>query len=332
MAKARAPFERAPRNRETEVHLMGWFVARLLPLIVLWVGAALVALSSCAPRERTFDSERAYQHLLRQVEMGPRVPGTPGHARTLEVLLNHLEATADRVSTHRFREVSALDSSHVEYVSAIGVFNERAKKRILFGAHWDTRPFADRDPDPKKRNEPVPGANDGGSGVAVLLELASALRARPPQIGVDLVFFDAEDSGIEHRPETYARGSRRFVAENPGYRPSFAVILDMVGRRGTKIPKEGNSFALAGPLVESVWAIGRRSGITALLDSVGPAVMDDHIPFLSVGIPAIDLIDLSDPAWHTTGDLPENCSPEALAEMGELVLAIIRAAEEEDVR
>ena len=295
----------------------------------LLLGVAFLAFLSCAARERTFDGERAYQHLLRQVEMGPRVPGTEGHRRTLQYLLDHLEKTADRVSTHRFQEISALDSSAVEYTSAIGVFNEKASRRILFGAHWDTRPFADRDPDPAKRKSPVPGANDGGSGVAVLLEVASALKALSPRIGVDLVFFDGEDSGVEGRSETYSRGSRRFVEDNPEYRPAFAVILDMVGRKETRIPKEGNSVALAAPLVESVWAIAKRSGVTVLLDSVGPAVMDDHIPFLAAGIPAVDLIDLSDPAWHTTFDLPESCGTEPLAELGTLVLSLVRAAEEE---
>jgi Zn-dependent M28 family amino/carboxypeptidase len=265
--------------------------------------------------------------LVSQVDLGPRIPGSEGHRRTYDLIRTHLEGAADRITEHSFTDVSPIDSSSIEIRSIIGVFNENSSRRVLFGAHWDTRPFADEETDPEKRKLPVPGANDGGSGVAVLLEIASQLHERPPEIGVDLAFFDGEDQGVHDVPRSFALGSQRFVKDYPQYRPAFVVILDMIGREGTSIPREGNSMIASRLLVDRIWEIGRLSGCSVLVDSVGPPVFDDHIAFLEAGIPAVDLIDLADPAWHTTADLPERCSPRSLGEVGRLVLEIIRNAE-----
>jgi Zn-dependent M28 family amino/carboxypeptidase len=277
--------------------------------------------------EREFDEARAFRHLVHQVEMGPRAPGYPGHGQALDYFRSHLESRADRVFLHRFEVTSPLDSSVVELQTVVAVFNPDSPTRILFGAHWDTRPVADQETDEALRQLPVPGANDGASGVAVLLEVATALAARSPKIGVDLALFDGEDLGRPAEAETYALGSARFVEDHPDYRPVFMVNLDMVGRKGTRIPKESHSVLGAAWLVERLWAIGREIGTTVLVDSIGPPVFDDHIAFLRAGIPAVDLIDFQDPNWHTTHDLPEACAPESLGEVGRLVLAIVRDAE-----
>ena len=232
------------------------------------------------------------------------------------------------MSIHAFETVLPLDSTRVTLQTVVAVFNPGSTSRILFGAHWDTRPVADSEEDESLRVLPVPGANDGASGVAVLLEVATALATVPPEVGVDLVLFDGEDAGIHEQPETFALGSARFVEDHPTYRPALVVILDMVGKRGLKIPKEQYSVAGAAPVVERVWQLGRDLGLTVLADTLGPPVYDDHIAFLRAGIPAIDLIDLDDPHWHTTRDLPENCAPESLDEVGRLVLEIVRMAEE----
>jgi Zn-dependent M28 family amino/carboxypeptidase len=282
-------------------------------------------LAGCGDRE--FDEARSFRHLVAQVEIGPRVSGTPGHARALESYRAHLEPLADRVFVHEFDAVSPLDSSVVSFKNVVAVFRPDSPTRVLFSAHWDTRPVSDQDPDPARRGDPVPGANDGASGVAVLLEVATALAARPPAIGVDLVLFDGEDQGRPSEPETYALGSQEFVRAHPEYRPAFVVNLDMVGRKGLRIPKEPHSVVGAAWLVERVWAAGRDIGSTVLVDSLGPPVFDDHVAFLRAGIPAVDLIDLRDPNWHTTADLPEACAPESLGEVGRLVLAVLRDAE-----
>jgi hypothetical protein len=290
------------------------------------LGVVLLA-AGCGAPERRFDAERAYGHLVTQVEIGPRAPGTDGHARGAAYLRSHLEATADRVSAHRFHAISPLDSTSLDLTNLVAVFTEDAPKRILFGAHWDTRVRSDEEEDEALRNRPVPGANDGASGVAVLLELATALAEHPPGVGVDLVLFDGEDQGVEADPDSWALGSQAFVRDHPAYRPAFVVVIDMVGRTGTRIPREAHSVLAAGPLVEAVWAAGRDLGLTVLADSLGGPVVDDHIPFLRAGIPAIDLIDLEDPDWHTTRDLPGNCSPEPLGEIGALLLELIARAE-----
>jgi len=291
--------------------------------------AAVGILWGCSPAPRNFDESRAFEHLVSQVNLGPRIPGSEGHRKTYELIHSHLEFNADRITEHSFTDVSPIDSSMIEIRSLIGVFNEESSRRVLFGAHWDTRPIADEETDEEKRKLPVPGANDGGSGVAVLMEIASQLRERPPAIGVDLAFFDGEDQGIHGSPRSFALGSQRFVKDYPQYRPAFVVILDMVGREGTSIPREGNSMIASAPFVDRIWEIGRLSGCSVLADSTGPPVFDDHIAFLEAGIPAVDLIDVSDPAWHTTGDLPERCSPQSLGEVGRLVLEIIRNAEQD---
>jgi Zn-dependent M28 family amino/carboxypeptidase len=265
---------------------------------------------------------------VRQVEIGPRIPGSEGHRETLEYLQAHLKDRADQVSLHRFRVLSPLDSTELDLANVIAVFNPDSPVRLCFGAHWDTRPIADQEEDEALRTLPVPGANDGASGVAVLLELAEQLRTVPPTIGVDLLFFDGEDSGRVHEAETFALGSQRFVADFPLYRPQLVVILDMVGRRGTRIAREGNSALAAPAAVENLWALGRELGVTVLADSTGEAMFDDHIPFLQAGIPAVDLIDPSDPSWHTTRDLPDGCAPESLEGVGRLVLGLIRQTEQ----
>jgi Zn-dependent M28 family amino/carboxypeptidase len=273
------------------------------------------------------DGEDCLALVRTQVAAGPRVPGTAGHRETEALIIRHLEATAEVVRVHSFQIISPWDSSEVVLRNILGVFRPESPVRILLGAHWDTRPGADREEDPARRHLPVPGANDGASGTAVLLEVARALADQPPSIGVDLVFFDGEDLGLDGQAETFALGSAGFVRDHPSYRPAFALIVDMVGRAGTRIPREALSAASAGALVEWVWRIGREAGVSVMADSLGGPVYDDHVAFLRAGVPALDLVDLADPAWHTTDDLPANCSPLALEETARWVLAVIAEAE-----
>jgi hypothetical protein len=289
----------------------------------------LLLVAGCGDGERVFDAERAFGHLEAQVALGSRAPGTPGHVAGRDYIVERLEGKADRVFLHPFEAVVPLDSTRAELWNVGASFAEDEPYRICFGAHWDTRPRADQEEDPALAAQPVPGANDGASGVAVLLEVAEALAASPPKVGVDLLFFDLEDAGVSGgSPESWAIGSRRFVADHPQYRPAFVVIVDMVGRKGTRIGKEENSVVAAGPLVEAVWRTGRELGLTILSDSLAAPVYDDHIPFLEARIPAVDLIDFDDPDWHTTRDLPANCGPEPLGEVGRLLLALVAQAEE----
>lgn len=277
----------------------------------------------------SFDEKRAFQHLLAQCGFGPRVPGSESHKRCLEYIVRNLEETLPQVSGHSFKYESAflglIEGTNIW--AGVPPARKDTTTRVLLCAHWDTRPMADRDPDPLKRGLGVPGANDGASGVAVLLEAARILGRIPPPVGVDIVLFDMEDMGglppLSAMQDPFCVGSSRFVRDHPEFRPEFGILLDMVGKKNLRIPKEALSLERAAHVVEKLWSIARRLGIRAFSEEVGPAVLDDHVPFLERGIPVINLIDMDYPAWHTLQDTPERCSPQSLKEVGEVVLGVI---------
>ncbi|MDQ7051613.1 MAG: M28 family peptidase [candidate division KSB1 bacterium] len=191
-------------------------------------------------------------------------------------------------------------------------------------AHWDSRPWADQDPDSANHNKPVPGANDGASGVAVLLEIARVLKQNPPPVGVDIVLFDGEDLGSEGYPDTYAAGAQYFAQKKSvHYAPYLGILLDMIGDRELQIYREANSVRYAPAVVDLVWNYAARLGISNFYNPVRHEVFDDHVPLLNVGIPCIDLIDFDYPYWHTVHDTPDKCSPESLEKVGRVVLAVI---------
>jgi hypothetical protein len=301
----------------------------MLAGLLLCIGVVWLFTSRSTPR---FEGTRAFGHLLRQCEFGPRNPGSEGHRQCLGYLTAELEKSCEAVRHETFSYVSKRDPSRTHegtnvVASARGTRGE--ERRIMLCAHWDTRPFADRDPDPANRHRPIVGANDGASGVGVLLEMARLLKERPPAVSVDIVLFDLEDMGTDsalvdpRSRDPFCIGSRHFATSNPSYRPLFGILLDMVGKRDLRIRKEAHSLAHAPQIVEKVWAAARRLGATAFLDERGPAVEDDHLPFLQRGIPVIDLIDLDYPFWHTLQDTPDKCSPESLQQVGDVLVEVI---------
>jgi len=270
-----------------------------------------------------FDKERSFEYLKAQCRFGPRNPGSVGHKTCLEFLVNELEKSADRVIRQPFFYADPSTQKTYCLTNVIASFG-KGKDGVLFCAHWDTRPWADRDPNPENRNKPILGANDGASGVAVLLEVARILKEHPPSCRVELVLFDGEDSGTNGLAETWCLGSRYF-AQNKKRRdhPRYAVLLDMVGDRDLSLPVEGNSIKFAPDLVHRVWANAERLHLTAFNRSFGPEVIDDHLELLNVGIPAIDIIDFDYPDWHTLQDTEDKCSPESLEAVGTLLLHLI---------
>ena len=299
--------------------------------VAVFVAALVLAWWTLGDSRPAFDAERAYADVLRQVEFGPRIPGTPGHDAARAYFVETLGQLADRVLE---QPVSATvgDSVVVNGTNIVASFNlsPDVRKRIMLAAHWDTRPRADRDPDSSRHHEPVPGANDGASGVAVLLEMARLLHATPPDVGVDLVLFDLEDLGDYATDDTtasrtpFALGSAAFVQNNPTYRPTYGILLDMVGDEDLRIAKEGYSQAYARPIVEKVWAAAERVGADAFVDAPGGAVEDDHLPFLRQGIPVIDLIQTPFAAtWHTTSDTPEHVSAASLGQVGNVLVEVV---------
>ena len=275
-----------------------------------------------------FDGARALALVDRQVGFGPRVPGTQGHARQLAWMLARLDSLAPEVVADTFPWVTRAGDS-LELTNVLARFRPADERRILLLAHWDTRPRSDQAGDPAERDTPVPGANDGGSGTAVLLELARLLALDPPPLGVDLLLVDGEDYG----PGTTDMflGARRYAARLPMRgpdRPLYGVLLDMVGDRDPEFPMEGHSVALAPGLVQKVWRIAAELGYAHVFtDRVGPAVQDDHLPLNDAGLRTIDVIDFSygpDNAWwHTPLDTPDKVSAATLETVGEVMAELV---------
>lgn len=298
---------------------------------------AIVALAACpepndSPPARLpalefpeFDAEHAFDLLQRQVAFGPRVPGTDGHRRQLEWMAAFLGERADTVVLQPFTHLAG-DGREVAMTNVIARFRPTMRERLLLGAHWDTRPTADEDPDPARRSEPIPGANDGASGVAVLMELADVLSRHSPPVGVDLVFFDGEDWA----PGEMFLGSTHFAANlPPGYRPMYGIVVDMVADRHNPLfTVEQNSWELAPEVVDRVWSLAEDVGHARYFTPrAGPAIDDDHIPLNRAGVPAIVIIDFEygpgNRYWHTHEDDVHNTSPEGLGAVGDVLSALI---------
>ena len=264
--------------------------------------------------------------LERQCEFGPRVPGTAAHDSCFAWLATRFRAMAPVVETDTFTYDSPDMNREIRLMNLVARFRPKAKERILFGAHWDSRPWADKDPDPAKRKNPVLGANDGASGVAVLLEVARVLQKTGTPIGVDLVLFDGEDLGTETNPSGFFRGSTRYVERIGDERPLFVIVIDMVGKRDLNLAWEVNSRNHASNIVDLVWGEAHELGIKTFRSVPGPQVYDDHVPFLNASIPAIDLIDFDFPEWHTTHDRPPVCSPQSLEAVGTVLVSLATKA------
>lgn len=262
----------------------------------------------------------------RQCAFGPRVPGTAAHDSCFAWLTGRFRELASEVQVDTFSYDSPELGKEVRLMNLIARFRPRAKERILFGAHWDSRPWADKDPVPALRSRPVLGANDGASGVAVLLEVARVLRKSGTPIGVDLVLFDGEDLGSEENPNGWFRGSLRYTERMGENRPMFVIVVDMVGKKDLTLRWEANSRQQASNLVDLVWQEARELGIKNFRSVQGSQIFDDHIPFLNAGVPAIDLIDFDFPEWHTTHDTPAVCSPQSLEAVGAVLVSLATKA------
>jgi len=329
MAKRR-PVRPASRRGAPATPAFPVRTALLGAVVLAGVVAAVWLLTQRDQTVPPFDGETALGLIREQVALGPRVPGTPAHAAAIDWMEEQLRPLADTVLRQPVVWTDSADASRVlTGTNLVASFGLSETRRVMLSAHFDSRPTADRDPDPARRTQPVPGANDGASGVAVLVALAQTLHDTPPQgVGVDLVFFDLEDLGTETAgdsaagpPTPFGIGSQLFVEQNAGYRPAWGVLLDMVCDRDLQIPQEAYSLANAGGVVRRVWAAARRAEAPAFLDRRGGAVIDDHLPFLQAGIPVIDLIHQPFPAtWHTTRDTPEACSAASLGQVGRTLM------------
>jgi Zn-dependent M28 family amino/carboxypeptidase len=269
-----------------------------------------------------FDGAAAFALVQRQVAFGPRIPGTTGQRAMAEWLEAYLGERADTLVVQRFSH-RTVDGQTIPLVNFFARFRVPGTRPILLLAHWDTRPTSDQ-AEGAERQRPVPGANDGASGTAVLLQLADMLhRARPPR-SVDLLLVDGEDYGDFAVGKDVFLGSRYFAANLPADRPEFAVLLDMVGDRDLHIYVEGNSNRLAPEVVDLVWGIAQRLGFGGIFHrETVPPINDDHVPLNEAGIPAIDVIDLDYPYWHTPEDTPDKVSASSLGAVGSVMTRLV---------
>jgi len=296
------------------------------------VTVALMLLAGCdggAVPPKEFDGAAALSYVQTQLGFGPRIPGSPGHQRMAAWLDSLLRTRADSVIAQRWVHHTQRGDS-LPLVNFVARFHPAAATRLLFLAHWDTRPRADGIAS-RDSTLPVPGANDGASGVAVLLAMADALKRLPPGIGVDLLFVDGEDYGDFNSDTDVLLGSRYYAAHQaPGPQPRFAVLFDMVGDKDLRIPQEGLSLVAAPDLVDEVWNLAARIGHADIFvrEEQG-GLTDDHVPLQQVGIRAIDLIDFTfggpDNKWHhTPDDTIDKVSSASLQVVGDLGMALVR--------
>lgn len=293
----------------------------------LATAAALVLACGTAGPVRPFDGAAAYRAVEAQVAFGPRIPGTPGHAAEAAWLDSLLRPLADTLIVQAWTHVTASGDS-LAMRNFVARFNPGATARILFMAHWDTRPVADG-PNSRDSAAAVPGANDGASGTAVLLGVASALRLAPPGVGVDLLFVDGEDYGVFAAEADVLIGSKYYAAHlPPGPAPLYAVLFDMVGDRDLQIYQEGNSLTGAPEVVGLVWKVAAKAGYgSVFLSTPRHTLTDDHVSLQARGIRAIDVVDFDYPYWHTKEDTPDKVSAQSLDAVGEVALALVANAE-----
>ena len=285
-----------------------------------------------------FDADSAWVFVENQVKFGPRVPNSEAHVACGNYLTSELKRFGAQVYEQE-ATLTAYNGTQLKAKNIIGSYNPENSKRVLLFAHWDSRPYADHDKDPANHKKPIDGADDGASGVGVLLEMARQFSIKSPAIGIDIIFFDAEDYGTpefvkEYKENTWCLGAQ-FWAKNPhvkGYKADFGILLDMVGAKNASFFKEATSMRYAPQIVEEVWSTARDLGYGKFfINAEGGAITDDHqYVILGRNIPCIDII-YTDPEsdngfgphWHTQNDTMDNIDRETLKAVGQTVLKVV---------
>lgn len=299
---------------------------------------ALTFVTGCSPAAQTsgdptqfaraFDGERAYELLKKQVEFGPRVPGTEAHDACAKFISSSLKPYGCRVNVQEFSRT--VSGKTVRMKNIVAHFGHTTGKWVLLAAHWDSRPMADCEVNAAKRKQAIPGANDGASGVAVLLELARMFGRHKPNVGVVMVFFDGEDYG--QTSSDMFLGSTEFasdVAKNAGIdgkpiKIDYGILLDMVGDKDLRVCQEMNSLQAAREVVEKVWRKAEDLGYGKIfMPEMKYSISDDHIPLIRAGVECIDVIDFEYGPWHTLDDTPDKCSADSLKAVGQVTAAVV---------
>lgn len=332
-------------------------IATSMAALILFVGCSANSgsTSECAgsstsgsPSEDTaiptFNRDSAMAMLKTQTDFGPRVPGSDAHSKCVDFITSRLKNLGADVVLQEATVTNPINGEPVPIRNIQATFNPSGTSRVMLLAHYDSRPWADEDPTPANRVKPIDGANDGASGVAVMLEIARLISERQPTVGVDLLFVDAEDGGLSapdgsayeeavRYERSWCLGSRYWAENMPGdrVRPRYAILLDMVGGKDAVFYREAFSHANARPVVHKVWDKARKLGYgDRFRNEIGGAINDDHLPLLNAGIPAIDIIEIGNQrtggfnqTWHTLNDNYENIDPSTIEMVGRILTDII---------
>lgn len=294
-----------------------------LVLLILW-GSLMNLPVAIAESPPELDSKRAFDYLVQICRIGPRPSGSAGMNKQQTLLIEHFSQFDVQVKLQPFDARDPLSGVPVRMNNMLIQWHPEAQERLLLCCHYDTRPYPDRDRNPLQRRGTFIGANDGGSGVALFMELAHNIRKINPTFGIDFVLFDGEEL-IYGDQGKYFLGSEYFAKEYrdhpPEHRYIWGVVVDMIGDRTLNIYQERNSLKYAPDLVRSIWKTANRMGAKQFVPKVRHEVLDDHLPLNDIArIPSIDIIDFDYPQWHTSKDIPANCSGESLAIVGNVLL------------
>ncbi len=291
---------------------------------------ALILLAACergGPRPGKFDGESALRYAKAQVDFGTRIPGTPGAQRAGDWIVARMRERADSVVVQGWTQTLS-DGRQLPLRNILARFRPDLPDRVLYVTHWDTRPVSDEAEDPAQRKLPMPGANDGASGVGLFIALGDALKKTPPAVGVDLLFVDGEDYGSFETMKDVLMGSTYFGAHlpSPAYRPIFGVLWDMIGDRELLIKQEQNSVTQAPEVVRRVWNQAKELGHDDVFveRQTDFPITDDHIPLLNAGLRVIDVIDLEYPYHHRPTDTMDKISARSLSIVGDVAEALLR--------
>lgn len=307
-----------------------------MKMLTLLCSLVLVA-SSCEQlgleggAETAFDGEAALRYAQAQVDFGPRVPGTEAHRLAGDWIVEQMRARADTVIVQEWTHETH-DGTELPMRNVLARIRPDLGQRVLYVAHWDTRPVAENSGRREERDQPIPGANDGASGVALLIALADALAQTPPRFGVDLLFVDGEDYGDFNADRDVLIGSRYFAENLPAedYRPLFGVVWDMVGGEGATFHQEGYSMQGAPEVVSRVWRKAEELGYSRyFVPRAGGAIIDDHLPLLEAGLRVVDVIDIETsgriryPHHHRLSDTMDKLSVRTLQAAGDVATALV---------
>lgn len=290
---------------------------------------AIISSLSCSKSQvvpPVFNGQRAYDYLVKQVSFGPRVPGSIASQECRQFYYEHFDRLGLKVDSQAFTFFDPYSKSEIPMVNVVASYMLDTTPKnpgVVLMAHYDSRPRTDYTSDAALKNQPIAGANDGASGVAVLMEIANILASQPPLCNVDIVLVDGEDWGKVGDQKNYMLGSKEFARTGIREKYKFGFVIDMVGDKNQEIYREVLSEYYHKDLNDLVWSTAAELGIQTFYDSVKYTIQDDHLSLNAVGVPAIDIIDFDYPYWHTEFDTPDKCSAESLENVGKILTKII---------